>query len=917
MKNYFLLKTMLAGMLTIVKKELPSCLFVLFLLFSLVSSFAQNPDGVEEWNNLTITQVNRENAVTISIPSGSEAQARQFADMDSSPYFLSLNGVWKFHWVKAPSERPVNFYETAFDVGAWDNINVPAVWQLEGVRNNKRYDPPLYSNITYPFGKQWPNVIQQRPSDWTYAAMPNPVGSYRREFILPAEWNGRDVFVRFNGVGAGFYLWINGHYVGYSEDSCLPAEFNITSYVQAGNNVIAAEVYCFTDGSYLEDQDTWRFSGIHRDVFLWSAAKTQLRDFFFRTNFDESYTNAVAQIDVALAGKALSAASSLEIKIMDNEQIVAEQTVENPDIGTIQVEIPIVTPRKWTAETPYLYDLVLTLKEGGSIVDIRGAKVGFIEIALAKNGGFLVNGNPIMIKGVNRHDMSPVTGKTVSKAEMETDVKLMKSLNINAVRTSHYPNNPYFYDLCDKYGLYVLSEANVECHDNWALSSEPRFRQMFVERAEDMVKRFRNHPSIIIWSLGNEAGSGINLRYSAQAIKTLDATRPTHYEGNSDYCDISSTMYYSNEGLVSIGDERLTKFNSGQTVKPHVQCENNHAQGNAIGNLSDCYEIYERYPALMGQFIWDWADKNIEMPIPGSSGTYFAYGGDFGDKPNDGSYCTNGIVFADRALSAKSLEVKKIYQPVDFILQADKRTVKVTNKRDHIGIADLTIAYDVLEDGKIISSKNIATPDIAPRQSVEIAIEGVPESLTTGAEYFVRFYVTQKENTLWETVGYKVATEQLLIDASPKMLYASNENTVLTVQNDEQKITIDGSGFSVEFSKLAGALTKYTLNGMAMISEPLILNVFRPSTDTDRNQAATWSNMGLKDLSVTAGTWQISEEETHQSVDLSIENTYSGSASVFTVKTLFKVLNDGAILVSSQIEPSLKRVILPRIGFML
>ena len=889
---------------------------IFFFLTATFGGWAQNPDQAEEWNNLAISQVNRENAVTTGIPFATEMQAKS-AILENSPYYLSLNGVWKFHWVADPNNRPVDFYNTNYNVSSWDDINVPSVWQLEGVRKNKPWDPPLYSNITYPFGNQWPNVIQSRPSDWTYASMPNPVGSYRREFTLPGEWDNRDVFVRFNGAGAGIYVWVNGQYVGYSEDSFLPAEFNITPYVASGQNVIAAEVYCFTDGSYLEDQDTWRFSGIHRDVFLWSAPKTQIRDFFFRTDLDENYINATALIDVELTGEALNS-SSLSVKIMDGDRIVAQQTVSNPATGKTSIQFSVDNPNKWTAESPYLYDLILSLHNGSNTLDIRAQKVGFREITLAKNGEFLVNGHPIMIKGVNRHDMSPQTGRTVSKEEMETDVKLMKKLNINAVRTSHYPSNPYFYDLCDQYGLYVLSEANVECHANWELSSEIRFRQAFVDRAENMVKCFRNHPSIIIWSLGNEAGSGLNLDYSAKAIKALDTTRPTHYEGSSNYCDISSTMYYDINGMRSIGETRLQEFNNGRTVKPHVQCEANHAQGNAIGNLRDYYDEYEKYPALMGQFIWDWADKVIELPVPNGTGTYMAYGGDFGDKPNDGSYCSNGVVFADRSISAKSLEVKKIYQPVDFELSKSRTGASIINKRDHLSIDDLAISYDMLEDGKVIFTKSVGTPSILPHQSEQIMIEGLPETLAEGAEYFIRFHVTQKTNTLWEAEGYEVATEQFQIVSSAKKIYASTAVTPLTVFQTEKDIIVNGDNFSIEFSLLFGTLSNYVFNETNLISEPLTFNAFRPGTDSDKNQTSTWNSMGLTNLSLQAGTWQITENPEEKSVDLSIENTYSGNNAVsFSVKTLYKILNDGAILVSNFIEPSLKGMILPRMGFML
>jgi beta-galactosidase len=894
-------------------------IYVIFFFLGLRTLFVsgQNPDQAEEWNNLTVTQVNKEPACTVTIPFGNETQAQNAKEIAVSPYYYSLNGVWKFHWVADPNNRPANFYSPDYNTSAWDDITVPATWQLEGVKKNKSWDPPLYVNTRYPFGNQYPNVIQPRPSDWTFYNMPNPVGSYRREFTLPADWNNRDVFVRFNGVEAGFYLWINGQYVGYSEDSYLPAEFNISPYIQAGNNVIAAEVYRFTDGSYLECQDFWRFSGIHRDVFIWSASKTQIRDFFFQTHLDAQYVSAEVSLDVELTGNPLSN-SALTVKIMDGNTPIATETLPNPTIGKTNIRMNVNNPKKWTAETPYLYDLVLTLTDGQNTLDIRGAKVGFKEITLAKNGAFLVNGKPILIKGVNRHDHSPITGRTVSKEEMETDVKLMKKLNVNAVRTSHYPNNPYFYDLCDEYGLYVLAEANVECHGNMSLSGEPRFRNMFVERAENMVKRYRNHPSIIIWSLGNESGNGINLDYSAKAVKALDASRPTHYEGNSDYCDISSTMYGSIDYILSTGQNRLSQSNSGQTVKAHVQCENNHAMGNAIGNMREYYDLYETYPALMGQFIWDWVDQSIEMPVPNGTGSYMAYGGDFGDVPNDDSFCTNGVIFSNRTISAKSYHVKKILQPVDFKWNENGTSVKIINKRNHIGIDDLLIYYDIMEDGKTLSTRQVPTPAILPGDSTNINIEGFPETLVPGAEYFVRFRVVQKDPTLWEAAGYEVAGEQLKWTESPKTIYPVPASGNLTVQNNSDNIIVNGANFTAEFSKSSGTLVRYTLNGKILISEPLCLNVFRAGTENDKGQTSSWNLMGLRALSVHAGNWNVTEAADHHSVDLAITNTYSGTTlTSFVTQALFKVLSDGTILVSNLIEPASPSVILPRIGFTL
>jgi beta-galactosidase len=888
------------------------------LIFTLLLASFRLAGQNEAWRNLDTTSINREEARTISIPHAAEQDART-KTMEESVYYLSLNGSWKFHWVADPANRPVDFYKPSYNVSAWENIKVPASWQIEGVRNNRPWDKPLYSNIKYPFTTNvnaWPDPIGPRPSNYSYYSMLNPVGSYRREFTLPADWDERDVFIRFNSVGAGFYLWINGERVGYSQDTYLPAEFNITPYIHAGSNVLAVEVYRFTDASYIEDQDFWRLSGIMRDVFVWSAPRTQIRDFFFRTELDDQYTDATVNLDIELTGLALPD-GTLEVKVKDKNgtEIASKSLAAN--IGKTNVSFPVSNPEKWTAETPDLYDLLLILKNASNtVMDVRGAKVGFREITIAKNGEFQINGKAIIIRGVNRHDVSPENGRTLSKQEMETDVKLMKSLNINAVRTSHYPNDPYFYDLCDKYGLYVLAEANVEAHDNWNLSSEPAYRRSIVERAENMVKRYKNHPAIIIWSLGNEAGSGINLDYSAKAVKALDPTRFTHYEGNSDYCDISSTMYATVDYIETTGVSRLADFNRGKTVKPHVQCENNLAQGNSIGNLREFYNLYEQYPALMGQFIWDWIDRAIQMPT-GTGDYYMAYGGDFGDQPNDGNYCGTGVIFADRTLSAKSWEVKKVYQPLHFKKSNDERTIHISNKRFHANTDDLKIYYDLQEDGIVLSTHEITGLSLQPQETKTITIDALPETRKAGAEYSVRFRAVQKNNTLWQEAGYEVASERLKLASTPKPVYPIPTGT-LNVQENADDIIVSGTFFTAKFSKLQGTLVSYMLNGKELIAEGLKLNMFRAPTDNDNNQSSNWLSAGLDKLTLQAGNWQISNDEGNKPVELTIRNKYTGkNGNTFTAVSMFTVLSDGTLFINNEIDPAKKNMIIPKVGYVL
>ena len=382
----------------------------------------------------------------------------------------------------------------------------------------------------------------------------------------------------------------------------------------------------------------------------------------------------------------------------------------------------------------------------------------------------LVNGKSTLFKGVDRHDHSSLNGRTVSKEEMEKDVQLMKLLNINAVRTSHYPNNPYFYDLCDRYGIYVLSEANVECHGLMALSSEPSWVKAFTERSENMVRRYKNHPSIVMWSLGNESGNGINFKSAAEAVKKLDNTRPTHYEGNSSYCDVTSSMYPDVQWLESVGKERLQKSQNGETVKPHVVCEYAHAMGNAIGNFKEYWETYERYPALVGGFIWDWVDQSIKMPTPDGSDYYMAFGGDFGDTPNDGNFCTNGVIFSDRTYSAKAYEVKKMHQPV-WVEAMGSGKYKLTNKRFHAGLDDLYGRYEIEEDGRVVFSGNLEELSLDAQSSKVITIDDSRIKRLPGAEYFIKFSFCQKQDTEWAEAGYEVASEQFKLSDSAKPIF--------------------------------------------------------------------------------------------------------------------------------------------------
>ena len=888
-------------------------LSLLLTTLALTPAFAQT-----EWNNPEITSVNREPAHTVSLPMVSESDATK-NDLTLSPYYQSLDGVWKFYWVNTPSKATEAMCAKTYDDASWTDIDVPSSWQVWGLHHGKSWDKPLYCNVAYPFtfDKSTFSVMANRDGWLTYNNnMPNPVGTYRRTFTISADClSGHHVYARFNGVGHGFYLWINGQRVGYSEDSYLPAEFNITGYLTEGKNTIALQVYRFTSGSFLECQDYWRLTGINRHCFIYAAPKTQIRDFFFTTDLNSTFTSATANVQVTTEG---SGAVAVEAKLIDNGTIVATATksLGTTSSTTHNLSMNVTAPRLWSAETPNLYDLVLTLKDAsGKTIDCRGTKVGFRKVAIRADGALTINGRRMVFHGVNRHDFSPINGRAITDAEIEEDIKTMKRLNINAVRTSHYPNDPVFYDLCDKYGLYVLAEANVECHAYQQLSSEPKFRNAMVERSQNHVRWLRNHACIFMWSFGNESGGGENFKYVGQAIKALDKTRLTHYEGNSDYADVSSTMYASYETIRWIGSDRQGK--TGQ--KPHIQCENSHSMGNSMGNVRDMFDLYEKYPCLTGEFIWDFKDQGL-LTKSNTGKEYWAYGGDFGDVPNDGNFCINGLVHPDWTLTAKSYNTKKVYQPLEFHAIKDQTSsFRIKNKMAFLSSSVYDVRYEVVdEEGSVLHSATI-NKEVAAGDSATVDVDLTSlQSLSADKEAFIHFIAMQKENTLWADAGYVVAEEKLPIHIATKPMYTPTTTDVVSVDETTSVITVSGQRFKATFSKTQGTLSSYTYDGVQLLSKPLLLNVFRLPTDNDGRRAESWDNMGLRKLTVKGNGAEVSRSNDGTTVSITLRSTHTGkNGTSFDVMLNFYVDGSGTLMANSFISPTIKDAILPRLGFRL
>ena len=584
----------------------------MFMMIDVASvGFAQERD----WENEKVFGRNKEAART-DCPVYPNPDAATVTWRDDNPWIKSLNGPWRFHWAPDPEQRPRDFYQLAFDAAAWDDISVPGNWQTQG------YGIPLYSNIPYPFQKDPPQVMGDPPRSFTNFAQRNPVGSYRRSFTVPSDWSGRQVLLQFDGVDSAFYVWVNGQRVGYSQESRTPAVFNITKYVREGENVVAAEVYRYSDGSYLEDQDFWRLSGIFRDVYLWTTADQHIRDFFVRTDLDEDYLDATFQVEADVINYADRAAScSIDIRLLGPDKgTLADTSIEsvaleaNAQQQARSAVVKLANPAKWTAETPNLYTIELTVRSvDGQVLETCSQEVGFRKVEI-RGGQLLVNGKAVHLKGVNRHEHDPVTGHAVSLDSMHRDIQLMKRFNINAVRTSHYPNDSRWYRLCDEFGLYVIDEANIESHGMGygaeSLAKAPSWQAAHLDRVQRMVERDKNHPSIIIWSMGNEAGNGVNFEACYKWIKQRDPSRPVHYERAEldDDTDIYCPMYAS--------IEHITRYASKPQRRPLIMCEYAHAMGNSVGNLQDYWDAIESHAQLQGGFIWDWVDQGLVADVP-------------------------------------------------------------------------------------------------------------------------------------------------------------------------------------------------------------------------------------------------------------------------------------------------------------
>jgi beta-galactosidase len=875
------------------------------------------PDDAEPlWSHVDIYQVNRELPRASFVPRDAGALGGE----PGPERMVSLNGTWRYRFAESPDFRPAGFEASDFDDSTWDAIDVPSNVEMLG------YGEPIYFNIHYPFDKE-------RSSNFDFPTIPaeeNSVSSYRKRFRLPDDWNGRHVFVHFDGVDSAFYLWLNGRRVGYSEGSRTPAEFDLTPYVGSGENVLAVQVYRWSDGTWLEKQDMWNMSGIFRDVYLWSSGDTGVRDFEVATALNDTFTEGTltVSVDVRRLVHADSVAT-VQLRLTDptsGEVVVNSATASIQGCGESRLEVGgmVMNPLLWSAETPNLYELDIVLEDdGGQRERIRRA-VGFRSVSI-DDGQLRINGHPILIRGVNRHEHNPDMGHAEPEEDVIRALQLMKQNGFNAVRTSHYPNHPRFYELADRYGLYVLDEANIESHGLWMLAqiqlgTLPEWEPLHVERVERMVERDKNHPSVIGWSMGNEAGGGPTFDTISDWLHERDPSRFVSYEGATlglpngeigDHSDLECPMYWT--------AAQVEEYASQPRDRPLILIEYAHAMGNGTGNMREFWDVFHRYDQAQGGFIWDWRDQGIRAPVPGSPGdTYFAYGGDVG--PSAGpifgdQFCMNGLVGSDQSPHPGVSAVKAVIQPVavePVDLVAGR--VRVQNRYDLTDWTELLQGrWAVLIDGREVESGTLALPSLAPGDSTELNVPFSAPSVPPGAESRLRLSFQLRHDQLWAPAGHEMGWADLALPfGSPGPPLDPSEAAPLSVVQSASEVTISGGEFRVVIDALSGSLSSYTVGGEPLLAAALRPDFWRARTENDQASlgggSRLWETAGDQ-MSVTALAVDAdSPTETVVTAQLSAE----GVAAVFELR--YRIFASGEVGVRLGFAPDEVLPELPRFG---
>ena len=793
--------------------------------------FANYPSAIEDPN---IVEVNKL-PPRASFFNYESKKLAQKSDPSQSEYYQSLNGTWKFYWVQNPADRPSDFYLPDYDDSKWDNFSVPANWEING------YGVPIYLNHPYEFSYD--------PEPPFIPSGKNPVGSYRRKFIVSDLWEGRRIVIHFGAVKSAFFIWVNGNKVGYSQGSKLPAEFDITDFVHPGENIIALEVYRWSDGSYLECQDFWRISGIERDVYISAQPKVRIEDFWAKTPLDENYRDGELELLIDIINEySLDESVTIHTELFDQNgrrvynkydklTIPAKKTI----VHTLKKSIPNVAV--WTAETPNLYNLQISIKKGPVFLTSITDDIGFRSVQV-KNGQFLVNGKPVLIKGVNRHEHDPKTGHVISRKSMEEDIRLMKEYNINTVRTSHYPADPYWYDLCDRYGLYVIDEANIESHGmgyhpDKTLGNKPDWYVAHFTRIFRMVERDKNHPSIIMWSMGNEGGDGVNFVECSKWIRSRDPSRPVHYEraGDNDHVDIFSPMY--------TGVEWLKNWAKENHKRPLIMCEYMHAMGNSLGGMSDYWDLIRKEKQLQGGCIWDWVDQGLET-VSENGQAYFAYGGDFGppETPSDGNFLINGLVQPDRSPNPHIYEAKKAYQ--NFLVEPvglNDYVVEIKNEHFFLNSDPFLISWKIRSEGETLKEGELLKLNLDPLESKIIQLPVGKVIMEPLKEYFLEFNFRLKQDRGLLKKGHLVAWEQIdLVNyhtlKKVKLDEVRSDNLMnfssfINCINNDSIVEVVGNDYKIYFSKEEGTIKSWKINGAELLLNGPKPNFWRVPTDND------------------------------------------------------------------------------------
>jgi len=868
---------------------------------------------INDWENPTLQHRNREPAHATLVPYPDRASALT-GQREASPRFQLLNGQWQFKYLPSLRDLPEGFEKPDYATDGWEAVSVPGCWQMQG------YGKPLYTNVKYPFPIDPPRVPRE-----------NPVGLYRHRFVVPPAWSDRRVFITFEGVCSAFYLWVNGRPVGFSKGSHMPAEFDITEHVKAGENLLAAQVFQWSDGSYLEDQDMWRLNGIFRDVYLTARPTLYVRDVEARAQLDERCADG--EVALRLWVKNLGAATdkpwSAEASLLDPRGCIVRKAQLKLKAGPapgresiLKADMSLAAPLQWSAEEPNLYTLLVECRDTtGRVAEVLRQNVGFRRVEV-KDGVFHFNGRPIKLQGVNRHDTHPDLGYAVTMESMIQDITLMKRHNINAVRASHYPNDPRWLDLCDRYGLYVIDEADLEAHGFGYYgplipARMPEFKEAFMDRFARMVERDKNHPSIIMWSLGNESGYGPAHVAMAEWARRRDPTRLVHYEGENHHpdpkpapcSDVESMMYPTVDLLKAKGEKE-------GDPRPCFVCEYAHAMGNGPGNLREYWEIFRAYPRLMGGCIWEWADHGIRRRTAQGK-EWFAYGGDFGDLPNDGNFCIDGLCSSDRVPHPGLIEYKKILEPVVVeAMDLTKGKVRIINRYDFISLAHLRATWRVVSGERVLDKGELSALEVPPRSELIVNLSYALPKAEPGAEYFLNIAFRLNRNTLWAEEGHELAWAQFRLPAeAPAPIIRTKTMPALRVSEAKHEIIFAGEDFRLTVDAWRGTLGAWEFHGAPLITAGPRLNLWRAPTDNDKRMKLAWIDAGYDRLQHRVDDVKL-RKPSEQLATVEVISTLAACSIRPSFRCIYRyaVYGSGDVVIATQVIPVAPAAHLPRIG---